>query len=42
VQFAPEGAIALRRGADGEITRTPCDAPQRQYPVLVAGEPAAS
>ncbi|HXX49420.1 MAG TPA: phytanoyl-CoA dioxygenase family protein, partial [Myxococcota bacterium] len=41
VQFAPDGAIALRRGPDGAITRTPCDAPERQYPVLAGGEPVA-
>ena len=37
VQFAPDGAVALRRGANGEITRTPCDAPERQYRVLANG-----
>ncbi|HTO55952.1 MAG TPA: phytanoyl-CoA dioxygenase family protein [Myxococcota bacterium] len=41
VQFAPEGAVALRRGANGELTREPCIAPERQYPVLSRGEPVA-
>ena len=36
VQYAPDGAQVLR--AD---QRTPCDAPDRQYPILVNGHPAA-
>jgi ectoine hydroxylase-related dioxygenase (phytanoyl-CoA dioxygenase family) len=34
VQFAPDGAHVIR---DGE--RTPCDAPERQFPILLRGAP---
>ena len=34
VQFAPDGAHSIRDGH-----RTPCDAPERQFPVLVGGAP---
>jgi ectoine hydroxylase-related dioxygenase (phytanoyl-CoA dioxygenase family) len=37
LQFAPDGAVALRQGANGEIAREPCSAPERQFPVLSAG-----
>ena len=40
VQFAPDGAVALRAGAAGEITREVCAAPERQYPVLRGGRAA--
>jgi phytanoyl-CoA hydroxylase len=40
VQFAPDGAVALHTGTGGEITRSACDAPERQYPVLSAGRPS--
>jgi ectoine hydroxylase-related dioxygenase (phytanoyl-CoA dioxygenase family) len=39
VQYAPDGATVLARGADGSITRTPADDPSRQFPVLVDGRP---
>jgi ectoine hydroxylase-related dioxygenase (phytanoyl-CoA dioxygenase family) len=39
LQYAPDGAIALRPGADGAIAREPCAAPERQYPVLRDGRP---
>ena len=35
VQFAPDGAVMCR---EGEAPRV-CNAPERQYPVLVGGEP---
>jgi ectoine hydroxylase-related dioxygenase (phytanoyl-CoA dioxygenase family) len=38
VQFAPDGAHVLRREG-GETLRIPCNAPDRQYPVLVGGAP---
>jgi ectoine hydroxylase-related dioxygenase (phytanoyl-CoA dioxygenase family) len=38
VQFAPDGAVALRAGERGAITREPCTAPERQFPVLARGE----
>ncbi len=38
VQFAPDGAHVLR-GEPGSIRREPCDAPDRQFPVLVDGRP---
>ncbi|HXZ85991.1 MAG TPA: phytanoyl-CoA dioxygenase family protein [Myxococcota bacterium] len=41
VQFAPDGAVALRLGPDGAIARTRCDAPERQYRVLADGAPLA-
>ena len=37
VQFAPDGAQILKKVGD-EIIGTPCDAADRQYPVLVNGE----
>jgi ectoine hydroxylase-related dioxygenase (phytanoyl-CoA dioxygenase family) len=37
LQYAPEGATALRAGDDGVITRELCAAPERQYPVLRGG-----
>ncbi len=40
VQFAPEGARMVH--ADGEARKEiACDAPDRQYPILVGGAPAA-
>jgi hypothetical protein len=36
VQFAPEGAATVQERA-GDLVRTPCAAPERQYPVLVGG-----
>jgi len=36
VQYAPDGAETLRAGV-----RTRCDAPDRQYPILVNGQPPA-
>ena len=41
VQFAPDGAVALRAGEGGAINREACAAPERQYPVLRGGERAA-
>jgi ectoine hydroxylase-related dioxygenase (phytanoyl-CoA dioxygenase family) len=41
VQFAPDGAEVLSV-ADGELRRVSCDAPERQYPVLTAGEAPSS
>jgi ectoine hydroxylase-related dioxygenase (phytanoyl-CoA dioxygenase family) len=39
VQFAPDGAVNVRPHTDGNIERVPCDAPERQFPVLVGGQP---
>ena len=40
LQYAPAGAVVLARRPDGEPTaREPCDAPDRQYPVLRARRP---
>lgn len=39
LQYAPDGAVALRAGENGAITREPCVAPERQFPVLRGGEP---
>jgi ectoine hydroxylase-related dioxygenase (phytanoyl-CoA dioxygenase family) len=41
LQYAPRGAMVLRGDprAGAATTREPCDAPDRQYPVLVGGEP---
>ena len=39
VQFAPTGARVLR-GPPGEEHWEACDAPGRQFPVLVGGRPA--
>ncbi len=41
VQFAPDGAYVITY-ADGKTARTRCDAPERQYPILVRGEPPAA
>jgi phytanoyl-CoA hydroxylase len=38
VQFAPDGAEVISY-ADGKTVRTRCDAPDRQYPILVDGDP---
>jgi ectoine hydroxylase-related dioxygenase (phytanoyl-CoA dioxygenase family) len=40
VQFAPDGAIALRADGQGGVTREACAAPERQYPVLRGGAAA--
>lgn len=41
VQFAPNGARTIRVDREiGERTETLCDAPDRQFPVLVGGRPA--
>ena len=40
VQFAPDGAVALRAGANGAIEREPCTAPERQFLVLQEGRRA--
>ncbi len=42
LQYAPEGAIALRPGEHGSITREPCSATERQFPVLRDGRRVAS
>ena len=40
VQFAPEGARVLLPDTDGGAPREQrCDAPERQFPILVGGEP---
>jgi len=36
VQFAPDGAYVLKQ-ENGRTERIPCDAPERQYPILVGG-----
>lgn len=41
VQFAPDGARAFLPG-EGENEGTPCDAPERQFPVLVNGAAPAA
>ncbi len=45
VQYAPDGAEAVEgrgvEGGDGTGRRTPCTAPDRQYPVLRGGRPVA-
>jgi ectoine hydroxylase-related dioxygenase (phytanoyl-CoA dioxygenase family) len=38
VQFAPDGAQIVREDASGARVCTPANAPERQFPVLVAGE----
>ncbi|HIF93905.1 MAG: phytanoyl-CoA dioxygenase family protein [Myxococcales bacterium] len=40
IQFAPDGAEVLKQEGT-EITRIPCDAADRQYPILVGGQPAS-
>jgi phytanoyl-CoA hydroxylase len=44
VQYAPEGAEALAGdpAAGPPTTRTPCDDPDRQYPVLANGRPCTA
>jgi ectoine hydroxylase-related dioxygenase (phytanoyl-CoA dioxygenase family) len=42
VQYAPDGACVLSRDSAGVLQRTPADAPDRQFPVLVGGEPVAA
>jgi phytanoyl-CoA hydroxylase len=39
VQFAPSGAVVIRRGPDGPVQRVPADDPARQYEILRGGEP---
>jgi ectoine hydroxylase-related dioxygenase (phytanoyl-CoA dioxygenase family) len=40
VQYAPDGAVCLRGSTRGDPEkREPCDAPERQFPVLVRGAP---
>jgi phytanoyl-CoA hydroxylase len=42
VQFAPDGAHVITH-AGGQTSRTRCDAPERQYPILIGGKaPAAN
>jgi len=41
VQFAPDGAEVVR-SEGGKLLRTRCDAPDRQYPILVGGAAPAS
>jgi ectoine hydroxylase-related dioxygenase (phytanoyl-CoA dioxygenase family) len=41
LQYAPDGAAALRPGGNGAITREPCTAPERQFEVLRGGRPVA-
>jgi phytanoyl-CoA hydroxylase len=36
IQFAPDGAHVLNR-VGSDVVRVPCDAPERQYPILVGG-----
>jgi hypothetical protein len=40
VQYAPDGAAVLNGDPEAgpPVSATPCDAPERQYPVLVGGE----
>jgi len=37
VQFAPDGAVRLEPQGDS-YRRVPCDVPERQFPILVAGQ----
>lgn len=39
VQFAPDGAELLQEQG-GQMNRALCNAPERQYPILIDGEPA--
>jgi ectoine hydroxylase-related dioxygenase (phytanoyl-CoA dioxygenase family) len=42
LQYAPLGAVVLRGDPRaGTAAREPCDAPDRQYPVLAGGEPSS-
>jgi len=41
VQYAPDGACVRTPDAGGGFRETPADAPERQFPVLVAGRPVA-
>jgi ectoine hydroxylase-related dioxygenase (phytanoyl-CoA dioxygenase family) len=42
LQYAPLGAVVLRGDPrTGTAAREPCDAPDRQYPVLAGGEPSS-
>ena len=38
VQFAPNGAVRIEPDGRGGYNHVPCDAPERQFPVLVNGE----
>ncbi|MDX2168511.1 MAG: phytanoyl-CoA dioxygenase family protein [Deltaproteobacteria bacterium] len=38
VQFAPDGARVIQRGADGDLKEQLCDAPERQFVVLRDGQ----
>jgi len=38
VQFAPDGAVRMEPDGGGGYNHVPCDAPERQFPVLVNGE----
>ena len=38
VQYAPSGAVVVRRGPDGPLQRVPADDPARQYEILRGGE----
>jgi ectoine hydroxylase-related dioxygenase (phytanoyl-CoA dioxygenase family) len=40
VQLAPDGAAVLRPDASGALERIPANDPERQFPLLVRGEPA--
>jgi ectoine hydroxylase-related dioxygenase (phytanoyl-CoA dioxygenase family) len=42
VQFAPDGAVRLEPDEPGVQRRVPCDAPERQFPILVDGRPVAA
>ena len=38
VQYAPSGAVVVRRGPEGPLQRMPADDPARQYEILRGGE----
>lgn len=40
VQFAPDGALRYEPDASGGYSQVPCDVPDRQFPILIRGEPA--
>lgn len=42
VQYAPDGASVLTSDRAGVVQRVPADAPERQFRVLVGGNPAAA